>query len=66
MTPNANNIYFFKGLRRLMPTPYRYVIPALWWLKGEEKPIENIVPEIIINKTKDKRTTPALNQTSLL
>ena len=33
-----NGIYWFNGLRKLQPTPYKYTIPPLHFLKGTVAP----------------------------
>ena len=33
-----NGIYWFNGLRRLQPTPWKYIIPPLHFLNGTVRP----------------------------
>jgi hypothetical protein len=40
LIPEQKGIWFYIGHRRLMPTPYKYKIPNLYFLKDEPAPIE--------------------------
>lgn len=60
MVPNKNNIWWYPGHRRMiLPVPYDYKIPPLYYLKGEGKPKEEKIFITPVPVRRPEKTKPA-------
>ena len=50
-----NDIYWYLGLRRMQPIPYKYIIPPLYFLKGKIKPKEKVIIKIPAKKKEQEQ-----------
>ena len=50
MIYNKNNLYWYKGTRKLQPIPYAYQIPPLYFITGQKPPDIKVKYELVKRK----------------